>query len=174
MVQAWAWCNWGSWDIDWRCEIRSNPAYWFEFGWIATSDSNFNCEQSCHMTLRQSCGWSPRILLVLWLQCHISKKHIRLGGMAVWHWKNSFGAVTDNPGEDYSAPGVNTTCRAAYRPPISVSPLLLAWSVSYCKQTLWRCGQLWPYVGMGFFGYMLTSGLQWVTLWKSVITFLLH
>jgi len=61
-------------------------------------------------------------------------------------------AVRDTPGADYSAPGISTMCRIAYRSPIAVSPFLLALSVSYFKQTLWRCGQLWPSVGMGSFG----------------------
>ena len=50
--------------------------------------------------------------------------------------------VRDTPVADYSAPGVNTTRRVAHCPPIAVSPFLLALSVSYFKQTLWRCGQL--------------------------------
>jgi len=37
---------------------------------------------------------------------------------------------------DYSAPGVDTTRRVAYRPPIAVSPFLLALSV-YTKYTLY-------------------------------------
>jgi len=56
---------------------------------------------------------------------------------------------------DYSAPGVNTTRRVAYRPPISVSQFLLTLSVSYFKQTHWRRGQLYPYVGMGSLGTRL-------------------
>jgi len=35
------------------------------------------------------------------------------------------------------------------------SPFLLALSVSYFKQILWRCGQLCPYVGMGSLGTRL-------------------
>jgi len=57
-------------------------------------------------------------------------------------WTRSIRAVRDTPVADYSAPGVNTTRRVAYRPPIAVSPFLLALSVSYFRQTLWRCGQL--------------------------------
>jgi len=73
-------------------------------------------------------------------------------------------AVRDTPVVDYSAPGVNTTCRAAYRPPIAVSPFLHVLSVSYFKQTIWRCGQLWPYVGMGWLGTHLhrnCNGWRW-------------
>jgi hypothetical protein len=76
---------------------------------------------------------------LLWL---ISKKHFRLGELAASEWTRSVRAVRDTPVADYSAPGVNTTRRVAYRPPIAVSPFLLALSVSYFKQTLWRCGQL--------------------------------
>ena len=47
-------------------------------------------------------------------------------------------AIGDTPVAAYSAPGVNTTRRIAYPPPIAVSPFLLALSVSYFKQTLWR------------------------------------
>jgi len=75
--------------------------------------------------------------------------------MAPSEWTRSVRAVRDTPVADYSAPGVNTTRRVAYRPPIAVSPFLLALSVSYFKQTLWRCGQLWPYVEMGSLGTRL-------------------
>jgi len=85
----------------------------------------------------------------------ISKKHFRPGGMAPSGWTRSVKAVRDIPVADYSAPRVNTTRRVAYRPPIAVSQFLLALSVSYLKQTLWRCGQLWPYVGMGSLGTRL-------------------
>jgi len=85
----------------------------------------------------------------------ISKKHFRPGERAASEWTRSVRAVRDTPVAEYSAPGVNTTRRVAYRPPIAVSPFLLALSVSYIKQTLWRCGQLWPYVGMGSFGIRL-------------------
>jgi len=72
----------------------------------------------------------------------ISKKHFRPRGMAPSEWMRSVRAVRDTPVADYSAPGVKTTRRVTYRPPIAVSPFLLALSVSYFKQTLWRCGQL--------------------------------
>jgi len=83
---------------------------------------------------------------------NISKKHFRPGGMAASEWTRSVRAVRDTPVADYSSPGVNTTRRVAYRPPIAVSPFLLALSVSYCTQTLWRCG---PYIGMGSLGTRL-------------------
>jgi len=70
----------------------------------------------------------------------ISKKHLRPGGMAPSEWMRSVRAVRDTALAEYSAPGVNTTRRVAYRPPIAVSPFLLALSVSYFKQTVWRCG----------------------------------
>jgi len=72
--------------------------------------------------------------------------------MAPSEWTRSVRAVRDTPVAVYSVPGVKTMRRVTYRPPIAVSPFLLALSVSYFKQTLWRCGQLWPYVGMGSLG----------------------
>ena len=72
----------------------------------------------------------------------ISKKHFRSGGMALSEWTHSVRAVRDTPVADYSAHGINTTRRVAYRPLIAVSRFLLALSVSYFKQPLWRCGQL--------------------------------
>jgi len=81
-----------------------------------------------------------------------ARKHFCLGGMAVSEWTCSIRAIRDTLVEDYSAPGVNTTRRIAYRPPIAVSLFLLALSVSYFKQTLWRWGRLWPYVRMSSLG----------------------
>jgi len=52
---------------------------------------------------------------------YISKKHFRPGGMAPSEWTRSVRAVRDTPVAGYSAPGVNTTCRVASRPPIAVS-----------------------------------------------------
>jgi hypothetical protein len=72
----------------------------------------------------------------------ISKKHFRLGGVAASEWTRSVRAVRDTPVVDYTAPGVNTTGRLAYRPLIGVLQFLLAPSVSYFKRTLWRCVQL--------------------------------
>jgi hypothetical protein len=51
----------------------------------------------------------------------ISKKHLHLGGMAPSEWTRSVRAVRDTPVADYSAPGVITTRRVAYRPLIAVS-----------------------------------------------------
>jgi len=70
------------------------------------------------------------------------------GGMAGSEWMHSVRAIRDTPVADYSAPGANTKRRVVYCPLIAVSPFLLALSVSYCKQTLWLCGQLWPYIVM--------------------------
>jgi len=86
--------------------------------------------------LRQSSAFSFK------KPAHISKKHFRPGGMAPSEWTRSVRAVRDTPVADYSVPGVKTTRRVTYRPLIAVSPFLLALSVSYFKQTLWRCGQL--------------------------------
>jgi len=55
---------------------------------------------------------------------------LRLGGLAASEWTCSVRAVRDTPVADYSMPGVNTTHRVAYRPPIAISPFLLALSVS--------------------------------------------
>jgi len=85
----------------------------------------------------------------------ISKKYFRPGGMAPSEWTRSVRAVRDTPVANYSPPGLNTTRRVAYRPPIGVSPFLLALSVSNFKRTLWHCRQLWPYVGMGSLGTRL-------------------
>jgi len=116
--------------------------------------------------------WQPfdclHVLQPLSLHCSViihiircfCKNHFFPGGMAVSEWMRSFRAVTDVWVANYSAPGTNTMRRIAYHPWIAVLPFLLTLSVSYCKRTLWRCGQLWPYVGMGSIG---TS-----EKWKSV------
>jgi len=70
------------------------------------------------------------------LMWHISKKHLRLGRMVASEWTHAVRAVRDTPVADHSAPGINSRCRVAYRPPIAVSPFLLALSVSSFKQTL--------------------------------------
>ena len=66
----------------------------------------------------------------------ISKKHFRQGGMAPSEWTHSSRAVRDTPVAVDSVPGITTTSRIAYRPPIAVSPFLLALSV-YTKYTLY-------------------------------------
>jgi len=63
----------------------------------------------------------------------ISKKYFRPGGMAPADWTHCFRAVRDTVVVDYSVPGINTTRRVAYCPPIAVSPVLLALLVTYCK-----------------------------------------
>jgi hypothetical protein len=65
--------------------------------------------------------------------------------MRASEWTRSVRAVRDTRVADYSAPGVNTTRRVVYRPPIAVS-------VHAC-------------IGIA---------MQWVTLRKSLLTFLLH
>jgi len=74
--------------------------------------------------------------------CHISRKQFRPGGMAPSEWTSSVRAVSDTPVAVYTVPGVKTTRRVTYRPPIAISPFVLALSVSSFKQTLWRTGQL--------------------------------
>jgi len=85
----------------------------------------------------------------------ISKRHFCPGGMAPPEWTRSVRAGRETPMTDYSVPGVNTARHIAYRPPIAVSPFLLPLTISYFKQTFWRCCQLWPYVGMGSLGTRL-------------------
>jgi len=75
--------------------------------------------------------------------------------MAPSEWTRSVRAVRDTPVADYAVPGVKITRHVAYCPLIAVSPFLLALLVSYFKQTVWSCGQLWPYVGMGSLGTRL-------------------
>ena len=67
---------------------------------------------------------------------HISKKLFRPGGMALSEWTRSVRAFRDTPVADNYAPGVNTTRRVEYCPPIAVSPFLLDLSV-YTKCTLY-------------------------------------
>ena len=57
-------------------------------------------------------------------------------------------AIRDTIVADHCAPGLNTTHRVDYHPPIAVSLVLLTQSVSYFKWILWRCAIQWPYVGM--------------------------
>jgi len=83
---------------------------------------------------------------VLWY-C-ISIKHFRPGGMAPSEWTRSVRAVRYFLVVPHSSLGADTTCRIAYRPPITVSQFLLALFVSYLKPPLRRCGQLWPLIGM--------------------------
>ena len=86
---------------------------------------------------------------------HISKSDCCPGGMTPSEWTHSVRAVRDTPVSDYSAPGVNWTRCVPYRPLIAVSPFLLVLLVSYSKWSLWHCGQLWPYIGMGSLGTRL-------------------
>ena len=67
---------------------------------------------------------------------YISKKNFRPGRVAPSEWTRSVRAVRDTAVADFYAPGVNNPCRVAYRPPIAVSPFLLALSV-YTKYTLY-------------------------------------
>jgi len=93
--------------------------------------------------------------LTLTLNLWISKKHFRQGGMAASVWMPSIRAISDTPVANYSVPGINCMCRIQYWPPVAVSPFLLALSVFNLKQTLWCCGQLWQYIGIGTVGTSL-------------------
>jgi len=85
----------------------------------------------------------------------ISKRQFCLGGMAPSVWTRPVQGVRDSPLADVSTPGINSTRRVAYCPMIAVSQFLFALSISDFEQTLWRCGQLWPYIGMGWLGTCL-------------------
>ena len=85
----------------------------------------------------------------------ISKFFFRPAELAQSQWTSSVRGVKDSQVAAYPSPSVNTTCRIADHPPIVASLFLLAVSVSYFKQTLWRCGKLWPYIGMGWLGTCL-------------------
>jgi len=108
--------------------------------------------------LRQWLWWTQWLVKSLWILYVTPGDNIRSTADALLdHQQKTIpsgrnGSVRDTLAADYSAPGINTTCRVAYRPPSAVSPFLLSPSVSYVKQTLWHCGQLWPYVGMGSLG----------------------
>jgi hypothetical protein len=67
----------------------------------------------------------------------------------------SVSAIRDILVAAYSAPGINTMWRVAYRLPIAVSPFLLTLSVSSSEEHSGVEGQLWPYVGMGSLGTRL-------------------
>jgi len=93
--------------------------------------------------------------IVLECFCSISTKHIRPGGIALSEWMPFFRASGDNLVQDSSAPCINPTSGVADRPPIAITLCRLVLFVFYCKQTLWRCGQLRPSVGMGSLGTKL-------------------
>jgi hypothetical protein len=63
----------------------------------------------------------------------ISKKIFRSGGMAPSEWTRSVRAIRNTLVADYPAPGVNTTHRVVYCPPIAASLPLRVLSVSYFK-----------------------------------------
>jgi len=86
---------------------------------------------------------------------HISWKKFYLRGMDLSEWTESVRADRDIQMAAYSVPGVRAMRWVDYCPPIAVSPFLLALSVFYYKQTLWRGGQLRTYVGMGSLGMRL-------------------
>jgi len=85
----------------------------------------------------------------------IRKKIFRSSKMTPSEWTPSVRAVRDTPVADYSTPGVNTTRRIVYRPPIAVWLSLRILSVTCYKRSLWRCGERWQYVGMGSLGTRL-------------------
>jgi hypothetical protein len=80
-----------------------------------------------HNHLISQCYVIPHNLVISsWLAgTNISKKYFCPGGMPASEWTHSVRAARDNPVADYSAPGINTTRRTAYRPRIAVSLFLL-------------------------------------------------
>jgi len=65
----------------------------------------------------------------------ISRKYFCHGGVVPSEWTRSIRAFKDSSVADYSALGLNTTGRIAYRSPIAVSAFHLALWVSHCKLT---------------------------------------
>jgi hypothetical protein len=82
----------------------------------------------------------------------ISKKYFCPGRKAPSEWTHSVWAVRDSTVGKFSVPGLNTTHRVVYRPPIAVGLVLLALSVFYCKRKFLRWEQPWPYIRMGLLG----------------------
>jgi hypothetical protein len=110
-----------------------------------------------------------------WMLKSISKKHFCPGGMAASEWTRSVRAVRKTAAVDFSTPGINTAHRVAYRPRITVLPIVLALLVGLLFET--NTLALGPTVTIrrnGFIGYTLSSGMQWVMLSKSLLAFLLH
>jgi len=133
-----------------RCKhVPKEPIRMYGHSWPATQECAFkigdrqsekkpwNCDQQaeCNTTRGIDAGSGVN-------RHHINTKHFTPGGMAPLESTGSVRAVSDTWLADYPRPGVNTTHRVASCPPIAVSPFLLALTVSYFKQTLWRCGQL--------------------------------
>jgi len=75
--------------------------------------------------------------------------------MTLSEWTPSVRAVSNTPVTDCSAHGIDTVRRIAYRPPLTVSAILLAPSVYNFDQTSWRYCQLRLYIGMGSLGTRL-------------------
>jgi len=86
---------------------------------------------------------------------YIGKKIFRSGGVALSEWTHSVRTVRDTPVAKYPMPGVHSTRRIEYRPPIAVSLSLRVLSVSYFKRSLSHFGQLWQQVGLGSLGTRL-------------------
>jgi hypothetical protein len=85
----------------------------------------------------------------------ISKKLFHPGRMRQSESTRCVRAVRDTPVPDYSLPGVNAIRRFAYYLSIAVATCLLVLLANYFNQTLWSCGRLRQYVGMGSLGTRL-------------------
>jgi hypothetical protein len=92
---------------------------------------------------------------LLYLPILIRRKIFHSSGMAPSEWTGSVRDARDTPVADFSGPSVNTIHRVVYRPTIAVSLSLRVLLVSYFKQSLWGCGQLWQSVGIGSMGTRL-------------------
>jgi len=121
---------------------------------ILTSDINAyshiwhpRCRKKCHVALYDDIIDDDGLEIG-----NISKPKFHPGRMAPSEWTPCVRAVRGTQVADYSVPGVSSKRRIPYHPLITASPFLLILSVSKFKQSLWCCGQLWPYVGMGSLG----------------------
>jgi hypothetical protein len=68
---------------------------------------------------------------------------------------SSIRAASGTPVADYPPPVVSSMLRFPYRPLIAVYLFLLVLSVYILKRSLWRCGQLGSYIGVGSLGTRL-------------------
>jgi len=171
--------HWKSWPL---LDVQPRPVH--DDPVLSAVVANRHAERACYHTTTASrpCPYSLQswfcssiqfvsplsVLLVVTKLFHTSvsmttsaKKHFRPGGMAASEWMSPVRAIRDTPVAHYSAPRPNKMRRVADHPPIAVSLFLLALSVYYWKRALWRCAQLWPYVGMGSSGTSAKGSSVW-------------
>jgi len=75
--------------------------------------------------------------------------------MTLSEWMRSVRAIKDTPVAEYSVPGIDSIRRVPYRRQIAVLPFHLILSDSNFERSLWRCGQLCPWIRMGSLGMCL-------------------